>query len=167
MKKRSWSIEQLTSAVKSSRSYRQVILQLGLVPAGGNYAQLERYIKENNLDTSHFVGQGWNVGLKFKPFHKIPLNEILKNGSTFQSYKLKKRLFDEGLKKERCEDCGWAKESSDGRIPLEINHINGNPRDNRMENLEILCPNCHSLKPNYRGRNKKKGPSGEMVYAQA
>lgn len=76
--------------------------------------------------------------------------------SDYQSFKLKSRLFSEKLKIPCCEECGWAKKSEDGRIPLELDHINGNRRDNRLENLRILCPNCHSLKPTHRGLNKKK-----------
>jgi hypothetical protein len=63
--------------------------------------------------------------------------------------------FKEGIKKEECEMCGWAKSSLDGRIPLELDHINGDHHDNRLINLRILCPNCHSLQPTHRGKNKK------------
>jgi len=154
--RRSWTNEQLREAVKVSRSYRQVIIALGLKPAGGNYKQLQQYISELSLNTNHFVGQAWNVGLKFVPNPPRPLKSLLKKNITFQSYKLKKRLFREGFKEEKCEICGWAAVSADGRIPLEINHINGESSDNRIENIEILCPNCHSLKPFYRGSKLKK-----------
>ena len=154
--KRSWTVEQLKTAVESSRSYRQVIIKLGLIPAGGNYQLIQKYILENKLDMSHFRGQGWNVGLEFVPKPARPLKEILKKNVKFQSYKLKKRLFKEGYKEERCEICGWAEVSEDGRIPLEINHKNGESTDNRLSNIEILCPNCHSLRPFYRGSKLKK-----------
>ncbi|KKQ13143.1 MAG: hypothetical protein US27_C0015G0001, partial [Candidatus Moranbacteria bacterium GW2011_GWF1_36_78] len=52
--------------------------------------------------------------------------------------------------------CGWHKVSKDGRLPLELDHINGDSKDNRIKNLRVLCPNCHSLKPTHRGRNIKK-----------
>lgn len=86
----------------------------------------------------------------------MPIKDILVENSNFQSFKLKKRLFIENIKFPVCEECGWAKKSEDGRIPVELDHINGDRYDNRIENLRILCPNCHSLKPTHRGKNKKK-----------
>jgi 5-methylcytosine-specific restriction endonuclease McrA len=66
------------------------------------------------------------------------------------------RLFAAGLKKRECEVCGWAEVSADGRIPLELDHINGDKNDNRLDNLRILCPNCHSLQPTHRGLNQRR-----------
>jgi 5-methylcytosine-specific restriction endonuclease McrA len=79
---------------------------------------------------------------------------LVENGTT-QSYKLKAKLFAAELKQPKCELCGWAAIASDGRIPLELDRINGVHNDNRLENLRILCPNCHSLQPTHRGKNKK------------
>ena len=146
----------MEEAVRSSFSYRQVLIKLGLREAGGNYAQIRYYIKESSLDINHFTGKGWNKGLKFQPRPAIPIERILVENSTYQSFKLKNRLFKEELKEKRCEECGWAEVSADGYLPLELDHINGNRMDNRLENLRVLCPNCHSLKPTHRGRNRKK-----------
>jgi 5-methylcytosine-specific restriction endonuclease McrA len=146
----------LKKAVAGSTSKRQVLSKLGLVEAGGNYAQISRYIELYKINSKHFLGQRSNLGKSIPREPVYKLVEILVKNSTFQSHKLKKRLFLEGLKKQKCEMCGWAKVSVDGRIPLELDHINGSHSDNRISNLRILCPNCHSLQSTHRGRNKKK-----------
>ena len=154
-KKRSWTDDQLIDAVSKCTSYRAVIIKLNLIPAGGNYAQVQQRIKVLQLKTEHFTGMGWNVGLKFVPNPPQPLEALLVKGSRPQSYLLKRRLIAEGLKLAACELCGWNTMSEDGRIPVELDHINGDHYDNRIENLRILCPNCHSLQLTHRGRNKK------------
>ena len=161
MRRRSWTEKQLRDAVAQSISYRKVLGRLKLREAGGNYEQVRKYIRELRLDTSHFKGRGWNKGMKGIIRPKISLKEILVVGSSFQSFKLKRRLFAVGLKLPYCEECGWAKRSEDGRVPLELDHINGDRHDNRLENMRVLCPNCHSLKPTHRGRNMKKRPGAE------
>jgi hypothetical protein len=156
MRKRSWTKEQLKEAVKNSLSIRQVLIKLKLREAGGNYFQIKKYIEEWGLNIAHLKGRGWNRGLTGFSSPRIALNKILIKNSHFQSFKLKKRLFLAGIKTPRCEECGWAQKSPDGRIPLEIDHVNGDSRDNRLDNLKILCPNCHSLRPTHRGKNRKK-----------
>ncbi|HEY9584827.1 MAG TPA: HNH endonuclease [Candidatus Paceibacterota bacterium] len=153
-RQKKWTLKQLKIAVVKSTSIRQVLKKLGLIEAGGNYQQIKKYLKIYNINTDHFRGMAWNRGLKGlmrKPIYA--LDEILIKNSDYQSYKLKNRLFKVGLKSAKCELCGWAKMSVDGRIPIELDHINGNHSDNRLRNLRILCPNCHSLRPNHRARN--------------
>ncbi len=153
--RRSWTDDQLKEAIKNSYSLRSVLIKIKLKPAGGNYIQLQKYIKELSLDISHFTGKAWNKGLKFSIKPRYTLEKILVKDSDFQSYKLKRRLFAAGIKQEFCEQCGWAQRAPDGRLPLELDHINGVHSDNRLENLRILCPNCHSLTPTHRGRKNK------------
>lgn len=154
-KKRRWTEKQLKEAVTLSKSYRNVIKLLGLRPTGGNYDQIKKYIKQSSLSTGHFTGKVWNKGLKFPDRNYIELKDILIQNSSYQSHKLKKRLFSARIKEPKCEICGWAKHSIDGRLPLELDHINGDRHDNRLKNLRVLCPNCHSLQVTHRGKNIK------------
>lgn len=156
LRKRSWTKEQLEEAVIKSRSFRQVINDLGLIPAGGNYSQIKKYISEYRLSTRHFLGRGWNKGLIFNPNPERPIEELLVRGRICQSHKLRQRLIKVGIKNPWCEKCHWAKKTDSGYLPLELDHINGDSSDNRINNLQILCPNCHSLQLTHRGKNIKK-----------
>ena len=153
MTKRTWTHEQLNKAVKESHSTREVLNKLGLKPAGGNYAQFRKYQSEYNIDISHFNGRGWSKGKTLGPKPNIPLSEILVQHSTYQSNQLRKRLIRENILPYQCDICKGT-EWLDKPIPLELDHINGIRTDHRLENLRLLCPNCHAQTTNYRGKNK-------------
>lgn len=151
MKLKKYTLEELKVAVATSYSKRQVLDKLGIVPAGGNYQTLRKALKEFNLDTSHFKGQGWNKGMKFSPRRDII--EYLSNKYSISSHKLRKRLLSEKYFKSKCYCCNLA--SWNGKpIPLELEHIDGNHLNNNLNNLTILCPNCHAQTSTYRGKNK-------------
>lgn len=150
-----FSKEDYENAAKVSLSYAGMCRYLGLAPRGGNYATLKNKIKEFNIDTSHFTGQGWNVGLKFRPQKEYTLEEILQKDFPYGSSKLKQRLLESGLKERKCEKCNNTEWNGEP-IALELHHINGDKNDNRIENLQILCPNCHAQTDHYRGRNQER-----------
>lgn len=75
-----WSDDDLRAAVSASLTIASTIRALGLIPAGGNYDHVQRRIADLALDTSHFRGQGWNKGQKFKPRVAAPLEEVLVAG---------------------------------------------------------------------------------------
>lgn len=149
----SYTKEQFLEAWYSSTSIAQVLRKVKLVPAGGNYETINRLKKSLNLNTDHMLGQASNRGRKFGPAR--PVKEYLKKGTTISSYDLKLRLFREGIFKKVCSECKNT-EWMDKPIPLELDHINGVNDDNRLENLRILCPNCHAQTDTYRGKNQDR-----------
>lgn len=87
---------------------------------------------------------------------KIPLAEIIYSGlhPHYQSFKLKKRLLKEGVKKNKCENCeivDW----NNKPLSMELHHIDGERTNHLLDNLILLCPNCHSQTDNFRAKNKK------------
>ena len=65
---------------------------------------------------------------------------------------------------EKCSLCGWDKVNPvTGRVPVEVDHIDGNANNNSPSNVRLLCPNCHSLTPTYRGLNRGKGRQGRYT----
>lgn len=149
-----WTDEALIVAVKNNLSVRGVLKELGLVQKGGNYRTIKEAIKRLNIDTSHFTGQLWNKGKHAICNPAKPLKDLLRKGTVIQSYKLKQRLIRACLKEEICECCGNLKWLG-AKIPLELHHIDGDHTNNELSNLRLLCPNCHALTDNYRGKNIK------------
>lgn len=84
--------------------------------------------------------------------HKIPLEELLVVGRRTSRTHLKWRLFQAGMKEDRCQQCGLT-EWRGRQLNMQLHHVNGDGLDNRIENLELLCANCHSQTDNWGGRN--------------
>jgi hypothetical protein len=81
-----------------------------------------------------------------------PVEELLVTGRRRSRGHVKRRLINEGLKEDRCEQCGIS-EWQGKPLSLQLHHVNGDGLDNRLENLELLCANCHSQTDTYGGRN--------------
>lgn len=141
--------------VEKSLSIASICRKLDIRPTGGNYKTIQYYIDIYNISTEHFTGQGWNVGDMYRPV-RVPLKfeDILIENSTYtNSTSLRKRLINNKLLINKCYECGIT-EWNGKKLTLQLDHINGNNRDNRIENLRLLCPNCHSQTPTYCNRYK-------------
>lgn len=136
--------EILQDAVNNSLSYAGVLRHLKLPQAGGTQAHIKRRIVSYEIDTSHFTGKGHNKG-KASRNRRTP-EEILivrPEGSLRESVvRLRRALLESGVPYQ-CQ-CGLTDTWQDGILTLEIDHINGDPLDNRIGNLRFICPNCHS-----------------------
>lgn len=150
MKLRKYSEQDLRTAIVSSTSLAQVLKTLNVAPYGGNYETLRRAIKFFSLDTSHFKGQAWNKGLKLGYYKTL---EDYFNGAPIKTHSLRLRLIKDGIFEHRCLWCNLT-EWLEKPIPLELDHIDGNNKNNSLSNLRLLCPNCHAQTPTYRGKNK-------------
>jgi hypothetical protein len=152
MKLLKYTEEQLREAVELSLSYRQVMEKLGIKAAGGNYATIRKAIEYFQIDASHFIGQAWNKGRTYAP--KQVIEDYFVIGKQVQTNRLRKRLLSEKIFEHKCQICERT-EWNDKPIPLELHHKDGDHLNNLLENLQLLCPNCHAFTDTYRGKNKK------------
>ena len=138
-----FSKDDLQKIVKESFSVREVANKCGYsMTGGGSIKSIKEMISYYNFDTSHFLGQGWNKNnfdySRFKNGQSIKVAGALKALTNLRGYK--------------CEQC--LNETWNGdKIPLEIHHKDGNNLNNELNNLQLLCPNCHAQTENWRGKN--------------
>lgn len=162
--------DETRSAVVRSKSIAEVLRILGLRLSGGNYATIKARVKRLRLTTTHFTGRGWRRGSTIPVKNERPLEEILVENSDYRSTsKLKQRLLRRGLLQEVCYECNNQPVWNNKRLVLHLDHINGITTDNRICNLRLLCPNCHSQTLTYCGRNigrTRANKSGPVVQWQ-
>lgn len=150
---------QLRVAVPGARSIAEVARRMSLDPTNGSvHRRLRDRITDLGLPVSGLAGQGWARGRERPDRPRTPLTEILVRDSPYRggSVRLRERLVAEGLREARCALCGVSRWL--GRpAPLQLDHIDGDHRNNELVNLRILCPNCHAQTPTYCGRNIGRG----------
>lgn len=135
--------ENVIQAVKESNNISEVLRKLNLRPASCNYANIKRKIQTLNVDCSHWKNpRGWNK------------DKRLKNWSDYTSIsRIKKHLVaTRGNICEECKNTEW----NNKPIVLEIHHNDGDRTNNNLDNLKLLCCNCHSQTDNWRGKSNKE-----------
>lgn len=146
--------EHLEKIVKESFYKKEVLIKLGFTTMAGNYKTFDKYIKLYNIDTSHFLTA--KDSIKGNQFHKkYELKDIFIENfqGGVNNSGLKNHLYKGGLKQPCCELCGQKEDWFGKKLSFILDHINGVNNDNRIENLQIICPNCDSTLDTYMGRN--------------
>jgi len=148
-------IKNIQNSIGESLSRRATLRSLDLNPRNGsNVRWINQIISDYSFETSHWVGQGHLRGKTHDWTKKIPAEELFVIGDYRGSGHLKKRIIKENLIDYRCNVCNGT-EWLGQKLSLHLDHINGKTKDNRIENLRFLCPNCHSLTDTYCGKNKR------------
>ena len=140
-----FTLDEIKAICAKSQSYRQFALQLGY--SENSTDSVKKLIDEYQLDVSHFKGRGWSkdsVDMSIFQYNKSCKSDTMIRALTI-------------LRGWKCEKCGRT-EWEGQQIPLCVHHIDGNHINNQIENLQVLCPNCHAQTDNYCGRNKNKRP---------
>jgi hypothetical protein len=142
---------EIVEICKTALTFIEVESRLGTTTPN---TSLRRYIKQNNIPMPMYEGRQAACRISQKSRVLVTEADFCEN-SKASTGSMKKLLIRTG-KTQVCEQCGWCeRRPSDGRIPIHLHHKNGDSTDNRRENLEFLCPCCHSLTDNYAGKNKK------------
>jgi hypothetical protein len=142
--RRWYSDEMLAAAAKRSVSYAGVLRDLGVPVTGGQHAHLARRIRAAGIDTSHFLGQAHLRGTT-RPRRKPEEILVLRppNAGRQNAKTLRRALLAVGVPHE-CAVCRIGPAWRGQPLILTIDHVNGDYRDNRRQNLRFLCPSCHS-----------------------
>lgn len=141
-----FSDNQLKEFIEKSKSYSELAIKLGYAENGGSGIKaVKEMLETKNFNYDHFLHQGWN-----------------KNNYNYDRFQYSTKLRSADLlpalihlRGRKCEKCGLTEWQND-IIPLQVHHIDGNHYNNIIENLQILCPNCHAQTDTYAGKNKNR-----------
>ncbi|MGW0393934.1 HNH endonuclease [Streptomyces sp. NPDC003042] len=149
-----WTREILAEAVAASTTMCEVLRRLGLDVVGGHHTHITRRVKAFGIDTSHFKlpSPAGRTKVRRSP-ESLLVRRDDPQARRAQSEQLKQALTALGVP-NTCQMCGIPAAWQGYPLPLEVDHIDGNWRNNLPENLRLLCPNCHSTTDSYRGRAK-------------
>lgn len=165
MKRVNYTKELLEEKIQNCYSFAELCRRLGLKPEGSNPKTVRKKLDEFGVDYSHFTGKAWNKNSENPVYREKYLPNLCEHSSLSTS-NTKELVYRLGLKENRCEICGIS-EWQGKPITCELHHINGDSTDNRIENLQILCPNCHSQTENFRNKKRVMSAQEETLGVEA
>lgn len=143
--------------VSTNYSKASALKQMGQKANGSNYRWFDMIVSELGIDISHFLGQAYLKEKTHNWSKERSIEDVFIENSTYlATSNLKKKIKKHNLLEEICDECGLQNEWNGKKIVLQLDHRNGINRDNRIENLRYLCPNCHSQTDTYAGKNVKR-----------
>ncbi|MET9659353.1 HNH endonuclease signature motif containing protein [Streptomyces sp. NPDC006510] len=148
-----WTREVLEPVIASSTNMCQVLRSLGLEVVGGHHAHISRRVKALGIDTSHFAPPSRKGERRRRRPEELLVDQNPSHARRIPGDRLKRALVAVGAE-QRCAMCGTEPVWRGRPLPLEVDHIDGDWRNNQARNLRLLCPNCHSTTDTYRGRGK-------------
>lgn len=149
--------EEARAAIAGSLTWSDALRRLGLRAAGGNHRTLKRWAAAWRISTDHFdpnVVRRRTLGQA-----PMPLEAMLVEHSPYARQTVKKRLLAAGIKAPTCELCGRGETWRGRRMAMILDHINGVADDHRLENLQIVCPNCAATLETHCGRHNRRTPA--------
>ena len=136
----------------TSQSMSDFLMQRGLSASSGNFYTFKKWVYVHGIDIKNFNFKKSIKKHKVKLIKKVSLDDIFCENSIVSKQQLRKRVKKENLIEYKCQ-CGVKGMWQGNPITLQLEHKNGNNSDNRLSNLEYLCPNCHSQTQTYGSKN--------------
>lgn len=145
-------IEYLREVVKDATCFADIFRAYGIKGTPATYyGTLKNDFANYNIDYSHFNANNNRAKVLRQNgvSKRVSLEDILSNKAWQEGNHIKKKLFAENIKEKKCEECGQNDIWNGKPLTLQLDHVDGNNRNNFIENLKILCPNCHTQTSTY------------------
>jgi hypothetical protein len=147
-------VNDFAGLIARCKSFSDVFRAFGIGIGGNNFDTVKKRCVEDGISTAHFCGK--EISQKKLWTEAIPLSVVLVRNSTYSRRSLKQRLLREGILKNECIICGLSGDWNGKTLKMILDHINGVPDDHRIENLQMVCPNCNSQLETFTGKNKPR-----------